>query len=200
MQKYKSQIIATVIILITLLSFQGCYNGLVSDEEKIAQAWADVEADYQRRMDIITKFAQVAITAVNKESKAYKEIMEARAKATSINLQVDKLDDESMAKFEEAQRQCTSALNKLMVVHENYPELQSMELFKQLNIEIEGAENRIKESRLRYNRITTKYNTKLRQFPGNLIAQHFGFQSKPLFKADPEAAKSPKLPDAFYEE
>lgn len=196
----KSTWIFCGIIAFVVLSFTSCYNGLVSAEENVNKAWSDVEVDYQRRMDVITKVSQVALTAVNKESKAYKEIIEARSKATSMQLSVDELTEENIAKFEQIQQQNSGVLSRLLAVQENYPELQSISLFRDVEVEIEGTENRIKESRRNYNDMATRYNIKLRRFPTNFIANMFGFQSKGLFHADPGAEKSPELPAGFTEE
>ena len=169
------------------------YNGMVSEDENVKNAWANVEAAYQRRMDLIPNLVNVAKGGMAKESEAIKDIIEARAKATAIQINADSLDEETMAKFQEAQSQLSGSLSRLMAVSEAYPELKTAEAFTTLQAQLEGTENRINESRKAYNAAVQEYNPIIRSFPGNIVASIFGFKVKAPFQADADAKNAPKV-------
>lgn len=169
------------------------YNGLVDKDEEVKKVWADVEAAYQRRMDLVNQAVSIVKSSAKFEKGTLTEVIEARSKATSITLNVDSLDEESMRKFQEAQSQLSGSLSRLMAVSEAYPELKSMEGFLQLQSQVEGTENRINEVRKKFNATVKPYNVSVRQFPGSIFAAIFGFKTKAEFQADPEAKNAPKI-------
>lgn len=194
MNKSTLGIIAVVVILL----FWGCssYNGLVSKDEGVTKAWANVEADYQRRADLIPNLVEVVKGYAKHESETFKEVVEARSKATSVQVNIDDITEENMAKLQEyqkAQGDLTSALGKLLAISEAYPDLKANENFKELQAQLEGTENRIKESRKAYNEAVNTYNVSVRRFPTNILAGMFGFEKRVPFQADEGAEKAPKV-------
>lgn len=189
----KSTIILIAAIGALILWAISGYNGLVEKDEEVKKVWADVEAAYQRRMDLVSQAVSIVKGAANMEKSILTDVIEARSKATSITLNVDSLDEESMAKFQQAQSQLSGSLSRLMAVSEQYPELKSMEGYLQLQSQVEGTENRINEVRKKYNATVKPYNVSVRRFPGNILAMIFGFRTKAEFQADPEASKAPKI-------
>lgn len=169
------------------------YNGLVSEDEEVKKVWGNVEASYQRRADLIPNLVEIVKGYAKHEENTLKEVVEARSKATSIQLNADDLDEESMKKFQEAQAQLQGALSRLMAVSEAYPDLKANEQFMQLQSQLEGTENRINEARKTYNEAVKPYNEKVRMFPGNIVAGLFGFKVKSEFQADADAKNAPKV-------
>ncbi len=189
----KSNLILIAVIAIIGMWAISSYNGLVEKDEEVKKVWADVEAAYQRRMDLVNQAVSIVKGAANMEKGILTEVIEARSKATSITLNVDSLDEESMAKFQEAQSQLSGSLSRLMAVSEQYPELKSMEGYLQLQSQVEGTENRINEVRKSYNATVKPYNISVRQFPSSIPAMIFGFKTKAEFKADEAAKNAPKI-------
>lgn len=169
------------------------YNGMVNEEENVNQAWGNVETTYQRRMDLIPNLVNIVKGQANYEAETLQKVIEARSKATAINLNVEDLTEENMKKFQAAQGELSSALNKLMAVTEAYPELKANEGFMNLQSQLEGTENRINEARKKFNEVVTVYNKKVRQFPGSIFAGIFGFQTKSQFAAEAGAEKAPEV-------
>lgn len=189
----KSTIILLAVLAVIAIWAIGGYNGLVSQEETVKNAWADVQSDYQRRADLIPNLVNVVKGYAEHEKGTLEAVIEARAKATQININVDDLTEENMKKLQEAQGELSSALNKLMAVQEAYPDLKANENFKDLQVQLEGTENRIKESRNKFNSTVKEYNVSVRKFPKSLIAGIFGFEPKAAFEADAEAQKAPEV-------
>lgn len=192
----KSIISVLVFLGICLVAFStGCskYNGFVSLDEQVAKAWGNVQTQYQRRGDLIGNLVQTVQGAADFEKSVLSDVTEARAKATSINLTADDLTPEKMAQFQQAQAQLNTALSKLLVVSENYPQLRATDAFRDLQAQIEGTENRVAVSRQDYNNVVTTYNTAVRTFPGNLFAGMFGFERKAQFEADKGSEAAPKV-------
>ena len=160
------------------------YNGLVKLEEPISTAWANVETEYQSRADKVQVISKIVKNAANFERQTLTDVIEARSKATSINLDVNDLTPENMAKFEAAQNQLTGALSRLMVTVERYPELKATDAFRDFQAQYEGIENRIAKARRDYNETILPYNIGRKKFPKNLIAKAFGFNKKEEFKAN----------------
>lgn len=169
------------------------YNGLVEQDEEVKKVWGDVEAAYQRRADLIPNLVSVVKGYAKHEENTLKEVVEARNKATSVTLNVDSLDEESMKKFQEAQSQLQGSLSRLMAISEAYPDLKANENFLQLQSQLEGTENRINEVRKKYNAAVKPYNIAVRRFPGTIIAMIFNFKTKAEFQADEGASKAPKI-------
>ncbi len=189
----KGTVAILVIALVAALVFWGVgkYNGLVSDQEKVEAQWAKVESAYQRRADLIPNLVQTVKGYAKHEEETLAEVVEARAKATSVTVDPANLTDESLAQFQQAQAGLTSALGRLLVVREAYPELKADKMFLELQTQLEGTENRINVERNAFNDVAKEYNVAIRQFPVNVIASMFGFQQKPYFQADENASKAP---------
>lgn len=174
-----------------ILVFWGCsgYNGLVKQDENVKKAWNNVETEYQNRSDLVGNLVNTVKGAANFEQTTLTKLVEARAKATSVNFTADQLTPENIAKFQEAQSQMSGALSRLLAVVENYPDLKATQNFTQLQGQLEGIENNIKNSRKIFNDAINVYNTKVRSFPMNIFAGMFGFSAKEGFKADAGAEK-----------
>lgn len=180
-----------VAAIILILVFMGCggYNGLVKQDENVKKAWNNVETEYQNRSDLVGNLVNTVKGAANFEQNTLTALVEARAKATSVNINADNLTPENIAKFQAAQGEMTSALSRLLAVVENYPDLKATQNFMQLQGQLEGIENNIKNSRKVFNDAVNVYNTKVRSFPMNIFAGMFGFSAKEGFKADAGAEK-----------
>ena len=189
----KSTIGLIVVAALLIIFCISGYNGLVSEEETVNNTWARVQSDYQRRSDLIPNLVNVVKGYAEHEKGTLEAVINARSKATQINIKAEDLNEETMAKLQAAQGELSSALNKLMVVNERYPDLKANEQFKDLQVQLEGTENRIKESRNQYNDAVKKYNITVRKFPKNILASIFGFSTKPTFEADADAQKAPEV-------
>lgn len=181
--------------LILILGVWGCsgYNGLVKQDEVVKNTWNNVNTEYQKRADLVDNLVNTVKGAANFEKETLTGLVEARAKATSINLTADQLTPENMAKFEQAQGEMRGALSRLLAVVENYPDLKATQNFTQLQRQLESIENDIRASRRTFNEAINTYNTKVRSFPTNIFAGMFGFKAKEGFKADEGAEKAPKV-------
>lgn len=175
--------------------FTGTYNAMVRAEEEVKSSWSQVENVYQRRMDLIPNLVQTVKGYASHESKVFTEIAEARSKAGGmVNVSDEVLNNpESFAKFQKAQSELGSALQRLLVITENYPDLKANENFRDLQAQLEGTENRISVERKRYNEAVQSYNTFIRMFPKSIIANMSGFTQKPYFTADENASKAPEV-------
>jgi LemA protein len=169
------------------------YNGMVTMNEGVSSQWANVETTYQRRADLIPNFVNTVKGAANFEQTTLTQVIEARAKATSITIDPSKMTAENMQQFQQAQGQVSSALGRLMVVMEKYPELKATQNFRDLQIELEGTENRISVERRKFNEVALAYNTYIRRFPQSMLAGMFGFQTKPYFEAAEGSEKAPEV-------
>jgi LemA protein len=167
------------------------YNGMVTMQESVTSQWGNVETSYQRRSDLIPNFVNTVKGAANFEQTTLTQVIEARAKATSITIDPTKMTAENMQQFQQAQGQVSSALGRLMVVMEQYPELKATQNFRDLQVELEGTENRISVERRKFNEVALTYNTFIRRFPQNFLAGMFGFEAKPYFEAVEGADKAP---------
>ncbi|MBL0234675.1 MAG: LemA family protein [Chitinophagaceae bacterium] len=181
--------------IVLILFFWGCsgYNGLVKQDEKVKNSWNDVNTEYQKRADLVDNLVNTVKGAANFEQQTLTQLVEARAKATSIQLKAEDLTPENMQKFQDAQAQLSGSLSRLLAVVENYPELKATENFRMLQGQLEGIENDIRNSRKNFNEAVNTYNVKVRSFPVNLLSGMFGFSKKEGFKADEGADKAPKV-------
>ena len=196
MKLSKGWIITIVIVVIVILIFSwgtGIYNNLVSKEEAVNTQWANVENVYQRRSDLIPNLVNTVKGVANFEQSTLTAVIEARAKATSVNINPKNLDEAAIQKFQQAQDGLSSSLSRLMVVVERYPELKATQNFSELQAQLEGTENRITVERRNYNEAAQAYNTYLRGFPANIFAGLYGFQKKGYFKAVEGAEKAPEV-------
>lgn len=182
-----------LLLLIMIGTGVGKYNKLVSLEENVNEKWSQVENVYQRRADLIPNLVNTVKGYAEHEQQTLTKVIEARSKATSVNVDPENLDDQSLQKFQQAQKGLSSALSRLMVVVERYPELKASQNFRDLQAQLEGTENRISVERRKFNQAARKYNTKLRQFPTNMIANTMGFEKKAYFEADKGADEAPQV-------
>jgi LemA protein len=167
------------------------YNRFVNLEEQIDAQWAQVENVYQRRADLIPNLVNVVKGYAAHERETLEGVIEARAKATSVNIDPANLTPEALQQFEQAQQGLSSALSRLMVVVERYPDLKANQNFLELQTQLEGTENRIANERRKYIELVGNYNATIRRFPNNLTASMFGFERKPNFEARPGADVAP---------
>lgn len=185
--------ITTLVILgiLAVILFMGCsgYNGLVKQQESVKKAWNNVQTEYQNRSDLVGNLVATVKGAANFEQKTLTDVVEARAKATSVNVNAENLTPEKVAEFQAAQGQLSGALSRLLVSVEAYPTLRATENFTKLQGQLEGIENNIKNSRRVFNDEVNLYNTKVRSFPMNILGGIFGFRAMEGFKADPGAEK-----------
>jgi len=178
----------TFFLLLTTLSLSGCgYNTLQSSDEQIKASWAEVLNQYQRRADLVPNLVKVVQGYAAHEEKVLLGVTEARARVGSIQATPELLNDpQAFAKFQAAQNQLSGALSRLLAVSENYPQLKSDSLFRDLQAQLEGTENRIAVARNRYIKAVQEYNVTVRSFPSNLTAMMFGFKVKPTFTVENE--------------
>lgn len=177
-----------------MLSLSSCgYNSMVEMDVAVEKSWADVEAQYQRRSDLIPNLVNTVKGYADFEQETLTGVIEARAKATSINVNADNLTPEAIAKFQEAQSGLTSALSRLLVTVERYPDLKANQNFLELQAQLEGTENRITVARNRFNESVGTYNTYIRQFPRVIYAGWFDFEKKGFFEADAGSDQAPEV-------
>ena len=191
----KKVIWIVVVVLVVLFISGSCsaYNRMVTAEETVNTTWADVEAQYQRRSDLIPNLVSTVKGYAAHETQTLNEVTEARARATSINLSADDLTPERLAQFQRAQAEVRSALGRLIAVSESYPDLKANQNFLELQAQLEGTENRIAVARKDFNAAAQQYNVSVRRFPANLVARMFGFGQKPYFESAEGAAAAPQV-------
>lgn len=192
----KSWIIIIVIVIIGFLTYsslKGTYNSMITLSETVDKQWADVENVYQRRADLIPNLVATVKGYASHEKETLEGVINARAKATSTTINVGDLTPAKIAAFQQAQNGLSSALSKLMVVVERYPELKANQNFLELQAQLEGTENRIAVERRKFNESARNYNTYIKLFPKNMLANMFGFEKKPYFEAQKGAENVPKV-------
>lgn len=192
--KTVKRIIPLLVAVVLAMSLQSCdYNSLVDKQQTVDQSWAEVENQYQRRADLIPNLVNTVKGYAAHESATFEKVTQARAAATSININAEQLDEESLAKFQQAQNELTAALKSLLAVSEAYPDLKANQNFMALQSQLEGTENRITVARGRYTEAVKEYNTSIKKFPTVIYAGWFGFEAKPQFKAEAGAEKAPEV-------
>src|SRR6266516_6513626 len=179
--------------IVVLLLFWGCgaYNGLIGVDQEVKSKWGDVETNYQRRTDLYNSVIKTISTSANFEKSVLTDVVNARAKATSIH--VDISDPKSLEAYQQAQAGLQSSFSKLLAVVENYPDIKTTKAFQDFQAQIEGTENRINVARQDYNASVNDYNLKVKRFPNNLLAGIFGFHEKGYYKADAGTEKNPDI-------
>jgi len=190
----KKWIVIGVILLVVYIiyrSFVGTYNNMIGQEEQVNQGWAQVENVYQRRADLIPNLVNTVKGYADFEQETLTGVIEARAKATSVNVNPQNLDAGSLQQFQQAQEGLSSALSRLMVVVERYPDLKANQNFLELQAQLEGTENRISVERKKFNESVQGYNTYIRKFPNSVIANMSGFDQKGYFEATAGAETAP---------
>ena len=187
-----------IIVIVAILLIGGCggcssYNSIVSLDQTVQSKWGTVQTDYQRRADLVPNLVATVKGVANFEKSTLVDVTNARAKATSIQVDPTKLTPETIQKFQSAQGELSGALSRLLVASERYPELKATENFSGLQAQLEGTENRIAVARRDFNDAVQQYNTKVKSFPTNFIARMGGFTEKGYFQADAAAANAPKV-------
>jgi LemA protein len=181
------------VLLLALLAAAGCgYNQAIAADEKVKEAWADVENAYQRRVDLIPNLVATVKGSAAHEERVLSEVTQARARATEVRVTADELDDpQKLAQFEAAQGQLSQSLGRLLAVSENYPDLKANAAFRDLQTQIEGTENRIAVERRRYNQAVEEYNRLVRQFPTSMGARFAHLKPREPFHATSPGAERP---------
>ncbi len=191
----KTRNLSLIVILVLVLLLGGCgcnsYNGLVKSDQQVKQVWSNVETNYQRRTDLYNSVIKTIQGSANFEKSTLREVIEARAKATAVT--VDISDPQSLERYQQAQAGLQSAFGRLMAVAEAYPNLKTTDAFRDFQTQIEGTENRINVARRDYNGSVNGYNLKVRTFPNSLFAGTFGFREKAYYRADPGSEKAPDI-------
>ncbi|MCI6187848.1 MAG: LemA family protein [Spirochaetia bacterium] len=199
MKKFPKWLVVLIIFAVCVIALFSCYkntyNSLVYMEENVSGQWAEVQNQYQRRMDLIPNLVSTVKGYASHESEVFKQVSDARSKAGGqINISDEVLSNpEAFERYQQVQDQLGSSLQRLLMVTENYPELKADQNFLALQDQLEGTENRITVARGRYNDAAKQYNSKIRSFPTNLIANMSGFEKKIYFSASAEAQSAPKV-------
>lgn len=193
----KGWIIALVVlgllIVVPYAWVKGAYNGFVRAEESVSKTWADVESTYQRRADLIPNLVETVKGYASHEKEVLTGVTEARSRVGQISLTAENLTPEMIQRFQQAQQGLSGALARLLAVAENYPDLKANQNFIDLQTQLEGTENRINVARSRFNEAARAYNTRIRSFPANILANVFHFEAKPYFRAEEGAAQAPEV-------
>lgn len=179
------------LIIIVAVAFIGGYNGLVGQREDVNGVFANLQSQYQRRADLVPSLVSTVKGAANFEQSTLTEVTEARARATSITIDPNNATPEQLSQYQESQGELSQALGRLLAVTENYPELKAVANFEDLQVQLEGTENRIAVARNDLNEVATSYNTRIQTFPTNIIASSFGFNKYPYFEAEDTADTAP---------
>ncbi|TXB65985.1 LemA family protein [Vicingus serpentipes] len=185
--------VVALIIMIAISSIVGSYNNMVTMDESVSGQWSQVENVYQRRADLIPNLVNTVKGYASHEKETLEGVIEARSKATQTTIDPSKLNAESIKQFAAAQDGLSSALSKLMVVVERYPDLKANQNFLELQAQLEGTENRISVERKKFNDTAKEYNTFIRKFPKNIWAGMFGFEKRDYFEAQAGAEKAPEV-------
>ena len=196
MKRYGCLIAAVVVVLIFGMYLVGVYNGLVGAQQAVESQWGQVQNVYQRRADLIPNLVASVKGAANFEQTTLTQVIEARSRVGQMTSQAtaEILNDPAkFARYQQAQDSLSSALSRLMVVVEQYPQLQAVQAFRDLMVQLEGTENRVAVERRTFNQVAQDYNTRIRRFPAALVAPMMGFQPKPYFQAAPGAETAPKV-------
>lgn len=188
----RTGIIIAVVVGVILLWGIGTYNGFVKKQEAMTTAWGQVENVYQRRADLVPNLVALVKNYAEYEQGTLIAVTEARAKATKSTVNTENFDETEFANFETAQKELGNSLNRLIVEVENYPDLKANEEYLTLQAQLAGCENRILTERNRFNEVAKDYNASIRRFPGNIIANMFGFEKRPYFEADEGADRVPE--------
>ena len=193
MFKNKTLWIIIAVVLVLFFWVRGVYNSMVTQDESVKTAWSQVENQYQRRLDLIPNLVNTVKGYASHERATLEGVINARANATKTTIDPTNLNEETMKQFQAAQGELSSALSRLVVVVERYPDLKANQNFMELQAQLGGTENRISVERKRFNEVAQNYNTNIRSFPTNILAGMFGFQPKAYFAAESGAEKAPTV-------
>lgn len=187
-------LLVVVIVVVMIYSFfAGRYNTMVEKGLAAEQAWANIETQYQRRTDLIPNFVNTVKGYAEHEKTTLEGVVEARSKATQTTVKFDEINDQTLAKYQQAQGEISQTLGRLMAISESYPDLKANQNFIAMQDELSGTENRIAVARRDYNTAITDYNSYIKKFPTNVIAGMFGFSPKALFASEAGAEKAPEV-------
>lgn len=186
-------IVMGAILLGGFIWIKNVYNQMVVSDEYVQAAWAQVENVYQRRADLIPNLVSTVKGYAAHESETLESVVSARAKATQVTVDSENLTPEALSQFNAAQGELTTALGRLLLIQENYPDLKANQNFLELQAQLEGTENRIATERMKFNEAAKAFNTGIRRFPDNIIASMFGFEKKAYFEAQAGAETAPKV-------
>ncbi|MFP4621271.1 MAG: LemA family protein [Bacteroidales bacterium] len=192
----KSWIIIGIIVIFGLIvysSFKNSYNRMVQMEQSVEEQWSQVETQYQRRADLVPNLVSTVKGYAEHEQETFQKVTEARSQAASTEVNANNLSPEQLQQFQQAQGALSSALSRLMVVVERYPELKASQNFQDLQAQLEGTENRISVARRRFNQAVQQYNTYVKQFPQTFYANLFGFEEKAYFESQEGAEQAPDV-------
>ncbi|HRZ96488.1 MAG TPA: LemA family protein [Paludibacter sp.] len=191
----KNSVVIIVVVALAAFIFWGigAYNKLVTKDEAVKSQWGNVENQYQRRADLIPNLVETVKGYAKHESSTFENVIAARAKATQITVDPNNLTPEKLQEYQAAQGQLSSALGKLLMITENYPELKANQNFLELQAQLEGTENRISTERTRFNEIAQAFNTAVRRFPTNIVAGFGSFDNKPYFEAEKGSEAAPNV-------
>ena len=193
MKLSKSLIAIIVVVLVVGLWASSAYNSMVNEQERATTALANVQSTYQRRADLIPNLVETVKGYAAHEKQTLEDVVAARSKATQITLDPENMTPEKLKEFQQAQGELGSALGRLIAIQENYPDLKANENFRDLQVQLEGTENRINEARNSYNLAVQNYNVVIRSFPKNIFAGIFGFSQMTKFEAEAGAEKAPQV-------
>ena len=186
-------IVAAAVLLGGFIWIKGTYNSMVTADEGVSAAWAQVENVYQRRADLIPNLVATVKGYAEHEATTLEDVTAARARATQMVVDPSDLEPEDIARFNKAQGELSSAIGRLLMITENYPDLKANQNFRDLQAQLEGTENRIATERMKFNEAAQNYNTLIRRFPDNIIASMFDFEKKGYFEAQEGAETAPKV-------
>ena len=189
----KTLFIILGIVAVVVVWAVGGYNGLVTSQEKVNEAWANVETVYQRRADLIPNLVSTVKGYAAHEQETLQSVTEARAKATAMTIDPSTATPEELASWQRAQQEVSSALGRLLAISESYPDLKANQNFLELQQQLEGTENRISTERRKYNEVVRGYNASIRRFPKNILAAMFGFEKMTMFEAQEGAEVAPEV-------
>ncbi len=189
----RSTIILIAAVALLALWSMNFYNGTIGLDEDVKKQWSNVENAYQLRADKTKNLVEIVKGAADFERETLTQVVEARSKATSVNIDANDLSPEKIQAFQEAQSQFSGALSRLLVTIERYPELKATDAFRDFQAQYEGMENRIGVERRKYNDVARNFNTRIKRFPGNLMAGMFGFEEKGYFEAEEGTDKAPDI-------
>ncbi len=193
----KKGLVTLIVVVAAVLAggfwVKNVYNRLVVSDENVQAAWAQVENVYQRRADLIPNLVATVKGYAEHESATLENVTAARAKATQVTVNPEDLTEEAIASFNEAQGELSSAIGRLLMITENYPDLKANQNFLDLQAQLEGTENRITTERMKFNETAKQFNTEIRKFPDNIVASIFGFEKKGYFEAQAGAETAPKV-------
>lgn len=193
MKGTRNILLLAIVAIVLIFGAWGCntYNGLISGEQNVKKSWSNVETNYQRRTDLYSSVIKTVEASANFEKSTLKEVVEARAKATSVNIDIN--DPKTLEAFQQAQTSLQGSFGRLIASFEQYPDLKTTKAFQDFQTQIEGTENRINVARQDYNKAVESYNLKVKRFPGNMLAGMFGHSEKAYYEADKGADKNPDI-------